>query len=134
MELSYSWLCTGIFLCRKWWIEPGFIASQTSHLYDSFAMWLWTFRIDFHLSSVFLWFYFSHQIPLYWQRCANKTNRHNWHKCQNGVQQCTLCYHLHHYKSNKCNKETQKGIFKFNNLIYCFFILRFYLSKIKSRA
>ena len=26
-------------------------------LFD-FAMWLWTFRIDFPLSSVFLWFYF----------------------------------------------------------------------------
>ena len=26
------------------------------------------------------------------------------------VQQSTLCYHLNHYKNNKCNEEAQKGI------------------------
>ena len=26
---------TGIFLCRKQWIGPGFMASQTFHLYDN---------------------------------------------------------------------------------------------------
>ena len=39
-QLLHSWLGTGIFLCRKWWIEPGFIASLTSHLYYC--------RIKFH--------------------------------------------------------------------------------------
>ena len=37
---------TRIFLCRKWWIEPGFIASQTSYLYDS--------RIECHYIDSFL--------------------------------------------------------------------------------
>ena len=29
-ELSYSWLGTGIFKCRKWWIKPCFIALNLS--------------------------------------------------------------------------------------------------------
>ena len=33
-------LVHNIFLCKQWWIEHGFIASYTSHLYDS--------RIKFH--------------------------------------------------------------------------------------
>ena len=31
-QQSYSWLGTGIFLCRIWWIKPGFKAIWTSHL------------------------------------------------------------------------------------------------------
>ena len=30
-----NWLGTGIFLCRKWWIEPGSKDSLTSYLYDN---------------------------------------------------------------------------------------------------
>ena len=26
-QLSYSWLGTGIFICKKMWIKPGFPAS-----------------------------------------------------------------------------------------------------------
>ena len=29
-QLSYSWLGTDIFKCRKWWIEPGFKALNLS--------------------------------------------------------------------------------------------------------
>ena len=32
--LSYSWFGTGIFR-RKWWVKPGFMVDQTSHLYDN---------------------------------------------------------------------------------------------------
>ena len=45
-QLSYSGLGTGIFKCRKWWIEPGFIALNLSLVWQ------------------------SHQIPLYLNRCV----------------------------------------------------------------
>ena len=48
-HLSYSWLGTGIFKCRKWWIEAGFIALNLSIVWQ------------------------SNQISLYLQRCVNKT-------------------------------------------------------------
>ena len=34
-QLSYYWLGTGIFKCRKWWIEPGFIALNLSLIWQS---------------------------------------------------------------------------------------------------
>ena len=40
-------------------------------LFD-FAMWLWTFRIDFPLSSVFLWFYFSLTYFFFFYFCRNE--------------------------------------------------------------
>ena len=47
----HIWLGTDIFKCRKWWIGPGFIALHLSRLRK------------------------SHQIPLYLQRCVNKTDK-----------------------------------------------------------
>ena len=49
-QLSYSWLGTDIFKCRKRWIEPCFIALILSLVWQ------------------------SHQIPLYLQRYVNKTD------------------------------------------------------------
>ena len=48
-QLSYSWLGTDNFLCKKW-IDSGFIAVNLS----------------------LIWY--SHQIPLYLQLCVNKTD------------------------------------------------------------
>ena len=53
-QMSYSWLGTGIFKCRKWWV------------------WTW------YLSLVWQ----SHQIPLHLQRW-NEQNRHNRQTTQN---------------------------------------------------
>ena len=37
--LSFSWLGTGIFLCRKWWIKPCVLAkSSVSQDFTQFAM------------------------------------------------------------------------------------------------
>ena len=47
LQLSYFWLGTCIFLCRKRWIKPCFKASYTSHLYDS--------RIKFHYIDNHVW-------------------------------------------------------------------------------
>ena len=43
-----------------------------------FTMWLWTFRLDYPLSSVFLWFYFLHDIKKHHKTqnsslCSNDT-------------------------------------------------------------
>ena len=77
-QLSYSWLGTGIFKCRKWCIELGFVALNLSLVRQ------------------------SHQIPLYLQRCMNKTDIINkivkiW------VQLSSLCYSL------KINNHLQKN-------------------------
>ena len=40
-QLSYSWHGTGIYLC----IKLGFIASQTSHLYDSSIYFHYIYKI-----------------------------------------------------------------------------------------
>ena len=42
-QLLVSRLGTGIFFCIKWWKKHGFIASYTSHLYDS---------IKFHYKNI----------------------------------------------------------------------------------
>ena len=49
-QISYSWLGTGIFKCRKWWIKPGFIVLNLSLVWQ------------------------LHQIPLYLQQFVNKTD------------------------------------------------------------
>ena len=60
-QLSYTWLGTSIFKCRKWLIESGFIALNLSLVWQ------------------------SHQIPLYLRRCVNKHNRYNSHNMVTAV-------------------------------------------------
>ena len=58
IDLNFSILQTFENACTKSRIWQFLSIRFWSVLLFDFAMWLWTFQIDFPLSSVFLWFYF----------------------------------------------------------------------------
>ena len=101
-QLSYFGLGTGIFKCRKWWIEPGFIAPNLSFEWQ------------------------SHQILLYLQQCVNKTDTIG-KIVKIGVQQSSLCHNLNieQKQTNIKQRSTKKHLSNLTttfiaNLFMCF--------------
>ena len=60
-QLSYSWLGTDIFKCRKWWIEPGFTARNLSLLRQSLQKYKFLSfisRSNFYCWLVYLYLFY----------------------------------------------------------------------------